>query len=539
MPAAGPTGRSLRERLLIPVLFAPVFMVILDVFIVNVAAPSLRADLHASASEVQWVLAAYLLTYGVSLITGGRLGDVFGRRRMFRIGVAGFTIASALCAAAPSAGALIAGRLLQGFAGAAMWPQVLSIVQVQFAPAERRRVLATQGVIQGIASVAGQIVGGGLIALDVLHLGWRSVFLINVPVGLLALVAAGRVVPESRSQSARRLDLAGVALATATLALIMVPAVEGREAGWPAWVFVSLALAAPTAWAFVAIERKIAAGGGSPLAELRLFSARSFRFATSSAFVLYCVPCLFLLLSIYMQEGLRFDALQSGLAFTPFALTFVAGSLIGARLHGRARELLPQIGVLTVAVGLLATILAIEVLRVHAIGLVLLTTIGVLNLGMGLAVPALIHLAVRDVPPADAGTAAGMFATAQQVGNGLGVAIVGSVFFAALGSRPAIAVYGDALSLAMGVQVVLVLASAALLTRMTARSRRARLSPDPAQAGLILQHVTPPPSAVAAARPGRSGPARGPLLACSAETERSGRLVRWTTRSGTSARPKT
>lgn len=536
---AGARRRSLRERLLIPVLFAPVFMVILDVFIVNVAAPSLRADLHASASEVQWVLAAYLLTYGVSLITGGRLGDVFGRRRMFRIGVASFTIASVLCAAAPSASALIVGRLLQGLAGAAMWPQVLSIIQVQFAPAERRRVLATQGVIQGIASVAGQIIGGGLIALDVLHLGWRSVFLINVPVGLLALVAAGRVVPESRSQSARRLDLAGVALATAALALIMVPAVEGREAGWPAWVLVSLALAAPTAWAFVALERRIAARGGSPLAELRLFSARSFRFATSSAFVLYCVPCLFLLLSIYMQEGLHFDALQSGLAFTPFALTFVAGSLVGARLHGRARELLPQIGVLTVAAGLLATILAIEVLRVHAIGLVLIATIGVLNLGMGLAVPALIHLAVRDVPPADAGTAAGMFATAQQVGNGLGVAIVGSVFFAALGSRSAIAAYGDALSLAMGIQVLLVLASAALLSRMTMRSRQSRAPLLPRHAGLGAQDAAPLHLASAAARSDRGRAARRAVVACSAQIERSGRLGGWTTRSGTSARPKT
>jgi EmrB/QacA subfamily drug resistance transporter len=352
--------RALRERLLMPVLFAPVFMVILDVFIVNVAAPSIRRDLHATASEVQWVVAAYLLTYAISLITAGRLGDVFGRRRLFRIGVAGFTVASALCAAAPSAGALIAGRLLQGFAGAAMWPQVLSIIQVEFAPAERGRVLSVQGVIQGLASVTGQIVGGGLIALDVLHLGWRSVFLINVPFGLLALAAAGRVVPESRSQSARKLDLAGVALATAVLALIMVPAVEGREAGWPAWVFAMLAAAVPVAAAFVAIERRIAARGGAPLAELRLFSVPSFRTGTVAVFMLYCVPSFFLLLSIYMQSGLRLDALQSGLAFTPLAVAFAAGSLLGPRVAGSVRKRLPQIGALTVAGGLISTIVAAE-----------------------------------------------------------------------------------------------------------------------------------------------------------------------------------
>lgn len=447
-----------------PVLFAPVFMVILDVFIVNVAAPSLKADLHASESDVQWVVAAYLLTYAISLITAGRLGDIFGRRRMFRFGVAGFTLASALCAAAPSASALIAGRLLQGFAGAAMWPQVLSIIQVHFAPTERRRVLAVQGGIQGLASVTGQIVGGGLIALNLLDLGWRTVFLINVPVGLLALAAVGKVVPESRSESARKLDLMGVALASAVLALIMVPAVEGREAGWPPWVFVSLALAVPGAIAFVAVERRVAARGGSPLAELRLFGVHSFRTATSSVFVLYCMPAFFLLLSLYMQIGLGLDAIESGLAFTPLAVAFAGGSLIAPRLGGRLRERLPQIGVFTIAVGLLATILAIEAFGVHTIGVSLIVAMVVLNVGMGIAVPTLIHLAVRDVPSSDAGTAAGMFSTAQQVGNGLGIAMIGTVFFSELGSRSGPIAYGRAFSVAMGVQLVLVLLCGTMLT---------------------------------------------------------------------------
>lgn len=481
--AAGrrPRRRGLRDRMLTPVLFAPVFMVILDVFIVNVAAPSLRADLHASASQVQWVVAAYLLTYGISLITAGRLGDIFGRRRMFRIGVASFTLSSALCAAAPSASALIAGRLVQGFAGAAMWPQVLSIIQVHFPANERRRVIGTQGVIQGLASVTGQIVGGGLIALDVLHLGWRSVFLINVPVGLFALIAAGKVVPESRSEHARRLDLAGVALASAALTLIMVPAVEGREAGWPLWVFLALACAVPAAAGFIAVERRIAARGGSPLAELRLFSVKSFRMATSSVFVLYCIPSFFLLLSLYMQSGLGMDAIQSGLAFTPMAIAFVIASIIGPRVRGGLRELLPVIGALTVAAGLIATILAIEVFDVHAIGVTLIVTMSVLNAGMGFAVPTLIHLAVRDVPASDAGTAAGMFATAQQVGNGLGIAIVGTVFFSVLGSGAGPVAYGQAFCVAMAVQVVLVLLSASIMTR--GRARRLIRSTGMAPAG--------------------------------------------------------
>src|SRR3954453_9368550 len=204
---------------LLPVLFAPVFMVLLDVFIVNVAAPSLRADIGASDSDLQWVVGAYLLTYALSLITGGRLGDIFGRRRLFKFGIAGFPVASALCAAAPDPTTLIIARLLQGFGGAAMWPQVLSIIQVEFSPAERPKAFGFQGLVQGLAAIAGQIVGGGLIALDVLGLEWRSVFLINIPVGVVALLMADRLIPESRSENARRLDLLGVALATLTLSL--------------------------------------------------------------------------------------------------------------------------------------------------------------------------------------------------------------------------------------------------------------------------------------------------------------------------------
>lgn len=484
-----------------PVLFAPVFMVILDVFIVNVAAPSLRADLHASESDVQWVVAAYLLTYAISLITAGRLGDIFGRRRMFRIGVGGFTVASALCAAAPSASALIAGRLLQGFAGAAMWPQVLSIIQVHFPPEQRRRVIGVQGGIQGLASVTGQIVGGGLIALDVLHLGWRSVFLINVPVGLFALAAAGRVVPESRSETARRLDLPGVGLATAVLALVMIPAVEGREAGWPPWVFIALACAVPAAIGFVLVERRIAARGGSPLAELRLFDVRSFRVATSSVFVLYCIPSFFLLLSLYMQNGLGLDAIESGLAFTPLAIAFAAASLIGPRLSGRVRERLPLIGALTVAAGLIATIVAMEAFGVHQIGVTLIVTMGVMNGGMGIAIPPLIHLAVRDVPASDAGTAAGMFATSQQVGNGLGIAIIGTVFFTALGSGSGPTAYGQALCLAMAVQIALVLVGAAMLTRGGSRLKASRAAQAQAQTESLADEAAYPGSLAPIAPP--------------------------------------
>jgi EmrB/QacA subfamily drug resistance transporter len=465
-----------RSPWLLPVLFAPVFMVILDVFIVNVTAPSLRSDLGASDSDLQWVVAAYLLTYAISLITGGRLGDVFGRRRMFKLGIAGFTVASALCAAAPNPTTLIAARLLQGFGGAAMWPQVLSIIQVEFSPAERPKAFGFQGLVQGLAAIAGQIVGGGLIAVDVLGLGWRSVFLINIPVGIVALLASDRLIPESRSDTARRLDFAGVGLATLVLTLVMVPAVEGRELGWPAWTFLAFAAALPVAALFVAAERRIAARGGSPLAELHLFETRGFRIGLLSAIVLYFVISFFFLLSIYLQDGLGLSALDSGLAFTPIAVAFVSSSLTGPRLADGLREYLPQVGATVAAIGLITTIAAVQATDDGSVSAWLILAMVPVGGGMGLAIPPLINLVLRAVPPTDAGAASGMLVTSQQIGNALGVAIIGTIFFGELGSGTGAASYGDALSLALGVQAAFALSAAALVSR----ARRTAEEPAPA-----------------------------------------------------------
>jgi EmrB/QacA subfamily drug resistance transporter len=457
-----PTRRS---RWLLPVLFAPVFMVILDVFIVNVAAPSLRADLGATDADLQWVVAAYLLTYALTLITGGRLGDVLGRRRMFKLGIVGFTAASALCAAAPDATTLIIARLLQGFGGAAMWPQVLSIIQVEFPPDERPRAFGFQGVVQGVAAIAGQIVGGGVIALDLLGLGWRWVFLINVPVGLVALLFANRVIPESRSESARRIDLLGVALATVALGLVMIPAVEGREVGWPAWTFAAFAAALPAAGLFLAAERRIAARGGAPLLELHLFDARGFRIGLLSAIVLYFVISFFFLLGIYLQDGLGLTALESGLAFTPIAVAFVSSSLAGPRLADGPREYLPQVGAAIAAAGLIATIVVIQSTSGGSVSAWLILAMVPIGGGLGLAIPPLINLVLRAVPPADAGAAAGTLVTSQQIGNALGVAMIGTIFFGQLGSATGAAAYGDAFSISLAVQAAFALTAAALVSR--------------------------------------------------------------------------
>jgi EmrB/QacA subfamily drug resistance transporter len=466
-----------RSGLMLAVLFAPIFMVIVDIFIVNVTAPSLQADLGASQTQVQWVVAAYLLSYAISLITGGRLGDVFGRRRLFRIGVAGFTIASALCAAAPTPTALIGARLLQGFAGAAMWPQVLSIIQVEFSAEERPRAFGVQGLVQGIGAIAGQIIGGGLIALDVLGLGWRSVFLINLPVGLTALGLTGRLIPESRSETARRLDLVGVGLASLTLSLVMIPIVEGRQFGWPLWAFALLAAAVPAGALLIRAQRRLSARGGSPLLELHLFEARGFRIGVLSAVILYFVISFFLWLSIYLQEGLGLSALDSGLAFTPLAIAFASCSLAAPRLSERVRDYLPQLGAGIASLGLLSTIIAVQASKGGSVSATLILAMVPVGAGMGLAVPTLINLVLRTVPTADAGSASGTLVTAQQLGNALGVAIIGAIFFGQLGSGTSSAAYGDAFSVSMAVQALLALVAAALVSR--ARER----APDAVPAG--------------------------------------------------------
>jgi EmrB/QacA subfamily drug resistance transporter len=455
---------------LLPVLFIGIFMIILDIFIVMVAAPSLRSDLGASETEVQWVVAAYLVAYAITLITAGRLGDILGRRRMLRIGFAVFTLASALCAAAPSPAALIGARVLQGLGAAAMWPQVLSIVQVEFTPDERPRAFALQGVVQGLGSVTGQILGGGLISLNLLGLGWRWVFLVNVPVGLAAVILAGRVVPESRSPSARRLDIPGVALATIALALLLIPIVEGRDLGWPWWSFAILAAAAPAGAAFVAWERRVHARGGSPLMELGLFAQRGFRVGISAAVIQFTVPSFFLFLGLYLQEGAGLTPIESGLAFTPLAVAFAGGSLLGPRLGRAAIDLLPAVGAATAALGLGTTIAALLATGDHYSPVVMIVATIPVGLGMGIFVPPLINLVLRMVPTRDAGAASGTLVTGQQIGNALGVAVVGTVFFGQLGSATDLGSFGGAFAAACAVQAVLALAGAALALRVREHS---------------------------------------------------------------------
>src|SRR5579859_534720 len=275
-------ARSLRARpsssrwLPLPVVLAGTFMVVLDFFIVNVALPSIQSRLHASDSAIEWVVAGYALTSAIFVISASRLGDRLGHRRMFSVGLALFTLASAACGAAATPLELVLARLLQGIAAALLTPNVLSIIGVLYSGQDRLRALSAYGTIMGFAAAGGQLIGGALIALNPAGLGWRTCFLINVPIGAAALVLAPRVIPESRQRTAARIDLTGTLMVTAALTAVVLPLVEGRQRGWPAWTWISLGVAPLLVGVFLAHQRRVARNGGSPLVDLALFRARSF-----------------------------------------------------------------------------------------------------------------------------------------------------------------------------------------------------------------------------------------------------------------------
>ncbi len=270
-------GRTASRWLPLPVVLAGTFMVVLDFFIVNVGLPSIQGRLHAGSSAVEWVVAGYSLTSAIFVIGGARLGDRLGHRRLFALGMALFTLASAGCGGASAPAELVVGRLIQGVGAALLMPAILSLVSILYTGADRLRALSAYGTTMGFAAAGGQLIGGGLIALDPLGLGWRSCFFINVPIGALALALTPALIPESARSGRAPLDLRGTALATATLVALVLPLVEGRQSGWPLWTWLSLAAAPVLLALFVVDQRRLARRGGAPLLDLSLFSDRSFR----------------------------------------------------------------------------------------------------------------------------------------------------------------------------------------------------------------------------------------------------------------------
>jgi EmrB/QacA subfamily drug resistance transporter len=424
--------RESQWTLLALLLTAP-FMVVLDFFIVNVAIPSLSLDLHAGSTVIEWVVAGYGLTTAIGLVAAGRLGDRVGRRKVFWAGMLLFTLASAACGLAPSGGVLVGARLVQGLGAALVTPQVLSILTVVFTGKERARAFAIYGITLGLAAVLGQLIGGLLIQADVLGLGWRACFLINIPIGLVALVLVPRLVPESRLEGAGRIDLVGMGIITVGLAAIVLPLIEGRSQGWPLWTWLSLAASPLILGVFGAHQRRLRERGGEPLLDPALFRERAFTAGLLTTLAFFAsMASFFLVLALYLQPGRGLDALQAGLVFTILAVAYLLASMRSPDLAARLGRRVPAIGGLVLAAG--HATLALTVSQIGVGHDVLLMTPGLLlvGAGMGLVLTPLTTTVLSALPPEQAGAASGALSTMQNVGNALGVALIGVVFFDAV-----------------------------------------------------------------------------------------------------------
>ncbi|HEY6279398.1 MAG TPA: MFS transporter [Streptosporangiaceae bacterium] len=435
-PAATGATADPRRWLTLIILLLAAFMNLLDVSIVNIAIPSIQRNLHASYADVQWALAGYTLAYALVLITGGRLGDTFGRKRLFLIGVIGFTIMSALCGAAQSPGMLIASRVAQGAMGAIMVPQVLAVIQVIFPPAERIKALAGFGVTAGLGTVSGPLIGGLLIQHNLFGLDWRPIFLINVPVGIVAVVAAAVLVRESRAPSPPKLDPAGVGLITVALLLLLFPLVQGRQLGWPVWTFVSMAASAPVFALFVWYEQSKARRDGSPLVPMRLFRERGFSAGMAIAVTFFLgIASYGLVLTLFLQLGLGFTALHAGLTFLPFSLGVLVSSGAAARLAPRFGRGVTMAGALVIAAGMAGVIAATYHYGAAVTTWDLVPGLTAAGLGLGAVIAPLADIVLARVPRQDAGSASGVFNTGLQLGNSIGIALIGVIFFGMLGSQ--------------------------------------------------------------------------------------------------------
>ncbi|WP_330461869.1 MFS transporter [Streptomyces sp. NBC_00820] len=413
------------------------FMDLVDVTIVNIAIPSIEHDAGASFSQIQWITAGYALAFAAGLITGGRLGDIHGRKRLFLLGIAGFTVASALCGFAANPEMLVASRILQGAMAAMMVPQVLSIVHATFPAHERGKVFGLFGAIVGLGAVSGPLLGALLTEWNLFGLEWRPIFLINLPVGLVALFLGRRYITESRAPKALKLDLVGVALVTLGLLMLLYPLTRGRELGWPLWGYVSMAGAFVVFAVLVAYERRKADRDGSPLIELSLFRVKSFAagIAVQTVFGV-ALGIFFLVWTLYMQIGLGWRPLRAGLTGVPFSLAVsTAAGLSVQKLVPRFGRKVLQAGALVMGAGVL-----IYIGEAHRYGLAIASwqmtlPLVVMGAGMGLIVAPLTDAVLSEVPREHAGSASGLINTVQQMGNALGLGLVSVVFFGVIDDR--------------------------------------------------------------------------------------------------------
>lgn len=420
--------------LVLAVILTAVFMQLLDTTITMVGVPSIQSSLNSSYGEIQLVVAGYMLAFACVLVTGGRLGDTYGRKRMFLWGMLGFTVASAVCGAAPDALILICARVVQGMCSGLMFPQVLGVIQVVFSAAQRAKAISFYGATVGLATILGPVTGGALIDANIAGAGWRSIFYVNVPIGLAALALGVAIIPESRA-AASRIDTVAAALLGTGLFLLVLPLVIGRDQGWPAWSFACMAVSPLFLAAFVVYE---AARTRDPLIDMRLFRQRPFSLGLVATLVFFTgIPSFFMILLLTLQEGLGYSPVKAGAVTLGFAAALAIGSARSAAVGKRLGSRLLVLGCGLMIVGQLGVMGVMYAAGTGLQGWQLLLPMFVAGAGGGFFIAPVTSVVLAGISSRDAGSASGALATAQQVGAALGIAIVGVIFFGLIGTNAA------------------------------------------------------------------------------------------------------
>ncbi|WP_024760577.1 MFS transporter [Streptomyces exfoliatus] len=435
---AAPTDTSDKRRwIALAIVMTAAFMDLVDATIVNIAIPSIERDLGASFGAIQWITAGYALAFAAGLITGGRLGDIYGRKRLFLLGTAGFTLASALCGFAANPEMLVASRLLQGAAAAMMVPQVLSIIHVTFPAHERGKVFGMFGAIIGLGAVSGPLLGALLTQWNIAGLEWRPIFLINLPVGIAGLILGRKFISESKAPKALRLDIVGMLLATAALLMLIYPLTRGRELDWPLWGHLMMVGSLFVFAAFVLYEKYKTRKDGSPLVELSLFKVKSFAAGIAVQLTFGVVLGIFFLVwTMYMQIGLGWTPLKAGVTGVPFSIAVsLAAGLSVQKLVPRFGRKVLQTGALTMIAGVLLYMFEAGRYGTAITSWQMIPPLVIMGLGMGLIVAPLTDAVLSEVPKEHAGSASGLINTTGQMGNALGLGLVSVVFFGVIDDR--------------------------------------------------------------------------------------------------------
>ncbi|WP_067458205.1 DHA2 family efflux MFS transporter permease subunit [Actinomadura macra] len=418
------------------VILAGEVMDMLDGLITNVAAPTIRGELGGSTSTLQWLAAGYTLAMAVGLITGGRLGDLYGRKQMFLVGAAGFTLGSLLCGVAVSPGMLVGARLLQGLFGALMLPQSIGMIKQMFTPKEMGAAFGLFGPVMGLSSVGGPVLAGWLIDADLFGTGWRMIFLINLPLGVAAVLAGLRFLPSGRSEHASRLDLVGAVLASLGAGLLIYPLVQGRELGWPLWTF-GMMVASLAVWAlFTWYEMRKQRAGGDPLIVPSLFRKRGFTGGLVVGLVFFSgMAGIALVLALFFQMGLGYSALKAGLAQIPWSVGIILGFVAAQGVQQRFGRKVIHAGTAIMAAGIAAFYATLQGAGIDVTPWQLIPALIVTGAGMGLLMAPFFDIVLAGVEPEETGSAGGTLTAVQQLGSALGAAVLGTIFFGLLGGH--------------------------------------------------------------------------------------------------------